>query len=154
MTFASIVTFGTTQPARAFTLTQDVGGTSTPVPFQVTNIDYSTGATIVTLSAFSGSLTDFGSLSDGRYTLTTLANQVSINGQPLAGDITSHFFRYFGDVNGDASVDVFDLNRLAGTFGLNVGQPGFLSYLDFNGDGSVDIFDLTQFARCFGTVLP
>jgi hypothetical protein len=154
VTFAGIVTFGTTQPGQAFTLTKDVGGTPTAVPFNVTSIDYSTGATIVTISAFSGTLTDFGSLSDGRYTLTTLASQVSINGQPLASDVAFQFFRFFGDSSGDANVNGLDLSFFRNAFGSSAGDANFLSYFDFNGDGVINGLDLGQFRTRFGSTLP
>ena len=124
------------------------------------------GVTVVTLNNFTGAETEFGSLNDGRYSLTALATQISANGQQLDGngdglggdDYTfggaQGLFRLFGDINGDRQVDVADLTPFASTFGLTSGQAGFLAALDLNGDGQIDIFDLTQFAKRFGTTLP
>ena len=35
----------------------------------------------------------------------------------MAADSTTNFFRLFGDVNGDRTVDIFDLNQFAAAFG-------------------------------------
>ena len=51
-----------------------------------------------------------------------------------------------GDVNGDNSVNIFDLVMVAGQFGKSgAGLSG-----DVNGDGSVNIFDLVMVAGNFG----
>ena len=42
--------------------------------------------TVVTLTGFTGAETQFGSLADGRYTLTVRANQVTAGGLQLDGD--------------------------------------------------------------------
>ena len=44
------------------------------------------GGTVVTLTNFTGPETEFGSLRDGRYTLTALASQISAGSQALDGD--------------------------------------------------------------------
>lgn len=158
VTFAGIATFANTQPGQAFTLMRG----ATAVPFQVTSIDYSSGATVLTLSAFSGSTSDFGSLADGHYTLTTLSGQVSINGQALdgdgngtpGGDYVANFHRFFGDVNGDEHVDILDYGVFGTTYLRNSGDAGFLGYLDKNNDGHIDILDYGQFGIRYLTVLP
>jgi hypothetical protein len=158
VTFAGIATFATTQPGQAFTLMQG----TTAIPFQVTNIDYSSGATVVTLSNFTGALTQFGSLADGRYTLTVLSSQVSINGLALDGDGDGtpggnrvfQFHRYYGDVNGDEHVDIADFGIFSSTFNLHTGQAGFLAYLDYNNDGTIDIADFGQFSIRIFVPLP
>jgi hypothetical protein len=124
------------------------------------------GVTVVTLSGFTGSETQFGSLADGRYTLTVFANQVSADGQALDGngdgqggdDFTAGdaqgLFRLYGDVNGDQNVNGFDLGFFRNAFGAQTGDPNYLSFLDFNGDGVINGFDLGQFRTRFGTMLP
>jgi hypothetical protein len=156
VTFAGIATFATTQPGQAFTLMRG----TTAVTFDVTNIDYSSGATIVTLSNFGGA--QFGSLTDGHYTLTVLSSQVMISGQALDGDGNGTpggdhvflFHRFYGDVNGDQHVDIADFGVFSGTFNLHAGQPGFLAYLDYNNDGTIDIADFGQFSVRLFTILP
>jgi len=49
-----------------------------------------------------------------------------------------------GDVNGDGSVDLFDLVAVASSMGSGSAAG------DANGDGSVDLFDLVTVARQFG----
>jgi hypothetical protein len=124
------------------------------------------GGTVVTLDHFTGSETEFGSLADGRYTLTALASQISANGQALDGDAdgfaggnfvlndTQGLFRLFGDINGDQTVNGFDLGFFRSAFGTSAGDANYLSYLDLNGDGVINGFDLGQFRTRFGTVLP
>jgi hypothetical protein len=63
-------------------------------------------------------------------------------------------FRYFGDVNGDQTVNGFDLGFFRNAFGTQFGDANYLSYLDINGDGVINGFDLGQFRTRFGTMLP
>jgi lysophospholipase L1-like esterase len=116
--------------------------------------------TRVTLT-FSGALSESGSLADGRYTLTVLANQVSAGGRALdgngdgqpGGDHVTALHRLYGDTNGDRRVDSADFFLLRQTFGRGAADPLFLAYLDFNGDGMVDALDYFQFRSRFGTSL-
>jgi hypothetical protein len=124
------------------------------------------GGTVVTLDHFTGSDTEFGSIADGRYTLTALASQISTGGQALDGDAdgvaggnfvfgdTQGLFRLFGDVNGDQTVNGFDLGFFRNAFGTQASDPNFLTFFDFNGDGTINGFDLGQFRTRFGTMLP
>ena len=119
------------------------------------------GVTVVTLNNFTGTETDgFGSLNDGRYTLTALAAQITAGGVQLNNgtnytfDDTQGLFRFFGDVNGDQTVNGFDLGFFRNAFGTQTGDANYLSYLDLNGDGVINGFDLGQFRTRFGTMLP
>jgi hypothetical protein len=99
--------------------------------------------------------TEFGSLTDGRYTLTVNASQVqSLSGANLVADSVTNFHRMYGDVNGDENVNGLDLGFFRNSFGTQSGDPTYLSYLDFNGDGVINGFDLGQFRTRFGTMLP
>jgi hypothetical protein len=143
-------------PASAFVLTRDGGGT---VSFSAT-VGLQGGKTVVVLSDFSGVETQFGSLRDGRFTLTALANQISNTGGQLNGGANYTFgdaqglFRMFGDFNGDRQVDGFDFGAFSSTFNLTAAHPSFLAMFDINGDGIVDGFDFSQFSGRFGTLLP
>jgi uncharacterized delta-60 repeat protein len=159
--FSGVVTFNGT-PAQAFTLVRNDGGA---VNF-VANVSTEYGGTVVTLSNFTGVETQFGSLRDGRYTLTAFSSMISADGQPLDGDANGTpggnfvfgdaqgLFRFFGDINGDRNVDIADFALFSGTYGLNSTQSGFISAFDFNGDGVIDIADFGQFAIRIFTVLP
>jgi probable HAF family extracellular repeat protein len=118
--FDSQVSFAGTV-AQAFTLSRNGGK---PVNFTAT-ASVINGVTVVTLSNFTGAETQFGSLGDGRYTLTALASQISANGQPLDGNGDGQggdnftfgdaqgLFRYFGDANGDRHVDIADFGQFS-----------------------------------------
>ena len=166
VTFSTQVTFATT-PGAAFTLTRN--SDSVPVTFTAT-ANVVGGVTVVTLDGFGGAATNFGSLADGRYTLTALAGQITFNGVQLDGNgdgtpgdnyvLTSPpasatgIFRIFGDANGDARVDVADLGLFAGTYLKTSVDVGYLAYFDFNGDNRIDVTDLGQFASRYLTTLP
>jgi uncharacterized delta-60 repeat protein len=159
--FSGQVTFSGS-PDQAFTLTRNGGGA---VSFTAT-VSVQNGGTVVTLDHFTGPDTEFGSLADGRYTLTAIASQISAGGQALDGDAdgtaggnfvlgdAQGLFRYFGDVNGDQAVNGFDLGFFRNAFGTQTGDANYLSYFDLNGDGVINGFDLGQFRTRFGTMLP
>jgi hypothetical protein len=117
--------------------------------------DVSTATQTIVRLTFTGSAVQFGSLPDGNFSLVVLSLQVHDGfNQTLAANATSDFFRYFGDVNGDRTVNGLDLGFFRNAFGTQTGDPNYLSYLDFNGDGVINGFDLGQFRTRFGTVLP
>src|SRR5207244_5805907 len=105
---------------------------------------------VVTLNNFTGSETEFGSLRDGRYTLTALATQITFGGQALdgngdgtAGDNfvfgdAQGLFRFYGDINGDRHVDIADF----GLFSQSLfNAANYIAAFDFNNDGHIDIAD-------------
>lgn len=156
--FSGSVTFSG-KPVQAFTLTRIGGGI---VTFSA-NVTFKYGGTVVTLSNFTGPETEFGSLRDGRYTLTALASQISAGGQPLDGDAdgtpggnfvfgdAQGLFRFFGDINGDRRVDIADF----GLFSLSyLNAANYVAGFDFNGDGRIDIADFGQFAVRYLAMLP
>jgi hypothetical protein len=161
VTFSTQVTFAGAV-ADAFTFTRSGGGS---VAFAA-SASVVGGVTVVTLGNFTGGETEFGSLADGRYTLTALANQITVGGMQLDGngdgtagdDYTfgdaQGLFRMFGDVNGDQIINGFDFGYFKNAFGTQTGDPNYLSYLDFDGDGVINGFDFGQFRNRFGTMLP
>jgi Dockerin type I domain len=158
VTFSTEVSFATS-PGAAFVLRRNSDGAIVNFTATASVIN---GVTVVSLSGFGGTATQFGSLADGNSTLTTLANQVSFkgfaldgNGDGQGGDNNTFFvFRLFGDINGDRHVDIADFGLFSATFNLSSGQPGFNAAFDFNGDGRVDIADFGQFSVRFFTNLP
>src|SRR5205823_10912312 len=73
VTFSAQVSFATT-PGAAFTLTRNSDGAAVTFTATATVVG---GVTVVTLNNFGGAATQFGSLADGRYTLTALAGQIT-----------------------------------------------------------------------------
>ena len=139
-------------PTAAYTVQRLVGGVPSGAPVLLAvntqTISGHSEATITFLDNLDS--TQSGSLNDGRFRLTV--NHTQIVGMPA--DSVTNFHRYFGDVNGDAAVDIADFGVFSGTFNLMQGQTGFLSYLDKNNDGVIDIFDFGQFSIRFFTPLP
>lgn len=158
VTFSSIVTLPSGNAAAAFQL-------SGPGAAGVTlNVDTSASTATRTVAriTFAGGTVVNGSLQDGRYTLTVLANQVhDAAGSTLAGgnyvfgddQATEKFFRYFGDADGDGGLGGVDFGFFRGAFGTSVGQSGYLDYLDFDGSG-IGGSDWGQFRMRYGTTLP
>ncbi len=112
--------------------------------------------TVVTLTFLAGDAVDFGSLADGRFTLTINASKFNGDGIDgdgngtggdnflLVGTPANGLFRFFGDATGDGSVaaDDFIAFRLA----LGGNSPIF----DFDNDGAVAASDFIQFRLRFG----
>ncbi len=113
------------------------------------------GKTVATLT-FSGTGTTAGSLDDGNYSLTVLDTITDTAGNVLDGDgdgtaggnATDDFFRLFGDVNGDRTVNVIDFFQFRNAFG---GSGNFNAAFDSNGDGVINILDFFQFSSRFRT---
>jgi len=107
---------------------------------------------------FAGAVSEFGSLEDGRYTLTIIASKVSGPGGYLDGDCngvggddfvlasagTSGVFRLFGDGDGNALVNSIDFALLRTVFGI-AGPP-----FDFDNSGVVNSIDFAEFRKRFG----
>jgi hypothetical protein len=160
VTFNAVVTFagGPGNAAAAFRLTRTgPGGPAGDVTLAV-DLSGSTATQTIARLTFSGPLTEFGSLLDGRYTLTVLSAQVSAGGQPLdgdgdgvaGGDAVSALHRLYGDVTGDGTVNGADFNPFRLAFGAGPGNPNYVAALDFDGDGFVIGADFNEFRRRFG----
>jgi hypothetical protein len=117
------------------------------------NISLVGGKTVAMLN-FAGPGFIGGSLVDGGYTLTVLADHVhdrwgrELDGDgdgSAGGDRTDSFFRLFGDSDGDRDVDHADLDVMLTSFLKSRGDAGFLWYFDYDGDGDVDGLDMAQF---------
>jgi hypothetical protein len=136
VTFSGVVSFN----PGAFEVQQQGGG--------LIQVDVSaavSGNETVAVLTFAGAGIINGSLPDGDYTLTLLADHVhDPSGQTLAADSVTSFFRLFGDINGNGVIDVQDLLRFASTFGKSAGDAGYLGYFDYYGTGRVDFSDLIQ----------
>ena len=92
----------------AFQLTNNLNIVVPGVTLNVSPIDNSSGVSVVTVT-FSGAPIVGGSLADGRYRLRMLASQVhGPVGNTLAFDAVHNFYRFYGDMTGDARVDIAD----------------------------------------------
>jgi hypothetical protein len=116
------------------------------------------GKTVAVLT-FAGAEFVGGSLADGSYTLTVLADRVhdrwgrELDGDgdgAAGGDRVDGFHRLFGDADGDGDVDGGDRGRFRSAFGKAASEVGYLWYFDFDGAGDVDGHDNGQFNRRFG----
>lgn len=152
VTFSTQVTFAGAVTG-AFTLSRIGGGA---VSFNAT-ASVAGGVTVVTIDGFTGNEAQFGSLRDGRYTLTALASQITAGGVPLNNGVNYTFgdaqnlYRFYGDLNGDRRVDIADFGLFSVSY-LNPAQ--FNAAFDFNGDGKIDIADFGQFSVRYLANLP
>lgn len=116
---------------------------------------------------FSGSGIFGGSLADGNYRLTLIANSITKNsvaldgdGNGIAGDdwvrgesAVDNFFRLYGDFDGNRAISGLDLGRFRLSYGTSVGDAAFNPIFDFNADGAISGLDLGQFRIRNGTTL-
>ncbi|HBE69257.1 MAG TPA: hypothetical protein DDW52_14000, partial [Planctomycetaceae bacterium] len=117
-----------------------------------------TGQTTVTL-LFSG--VESGSLSDGNYELNIAGTLEDVNGNIFDGDgngttgdgyifgdlASDGFYRYFGDSNGDRTVNVTDYLAFLAVFGSSS------ETFDIDDSGSIAVTDYLAFLARFGTTL-
>ena len=113
----------------------------------------------VALLYFRGPMIEAGSLPDGQYRLLTRGDRIrSLQGQWLDGDEdgvqggnrTDHFFRLYGDANGDGRVDEVDRQLFLAAFNSRAGGRNYRWYFDANGDGRIDHRDAGLFMARFG----
>ena len=119
--------------ASNFALTGINGTSSAP------NVNVSGSGSVWTVT-FSGAgvnpLTN--SIGDGDYELVLSG----VAGLPTN---TFDFYRLFGDLNNNGTVDSLDFSSLVGSFLRTASDPLFLGALDTNNDGTIGTFDFSQF---------
>ena len=99
-------------------------------------------------------------LVDGNYQLTLTADLVTRSGVPMSEDFvfgdeeSDGFFVFYGDSDGNRTVNVFDLLSFRQSFGTFSGDTNYSFFMDFDAGGSIDVFDLLQFRIRFGNTLP
>jgi hypothetical protein len=102
------------------------------------------------------------SLRDGNYRLAVrgaritdaAGNSLTIPVEWAAGpDVVFHFFRYYGDLDGDRDVDFLDLYPFQRAMNSQAGQAAFRSELDYDGDGSIAAADLNAYRGNYLTFL-
>jgi VCBS repeat-containing protein len=120
------------------------------VPTLTRTVTQANGETTVVLT-FSGTGTYARSLIDGNWTLRVVKSRVhraDFRPATMEADSLTSFYRLYGDVDGNRTVDAAD--QLA--FDAAFGQTDALSLaaFDFNRDGQVNATDRTQFTRRLG----
>ena len=116
--------------------------------------------TIATIQFDSHIRNSENALVDGNYQFTLTADLVTRDGVPMSEDFVfgdeeaDGFFAFYGDSNGDRTVNIFDLLAFRQTFRAVDGDAAFNPSMDFNADGSVNIFDLLPFRSRFNGTLP
>jgi len=59
-----------------------------------------------------------------------------------------------GDVDGDKDVDIYDIVRMAGVYGVRKPDPQYDPYADIDDDGDIDIYDIVIAAGNYGKLSP
>jgi hypothetical protein len=153
ITFTGIVDFG----ADAFSVVQrsDMSGaTGTAVDTSFTS-QVVNGDTQVSLTFDSLTRNSSGSLIDGNYQLTVNASAVidSTSGLPMAEDYVfgdtedEAFYSFYGDADGNRTVNVFDLLAFRQTYRASAGDANFDASLDYDSNGTINVFDLLSFRQ-------
>ena len=68
----------------------------------------------------------------------------------LAGGSVTITSCYFADFNCDGAVDIFDVQQVAGRWGVKAGEPGFEAKYDVVPSDEIDIFDVQKVASVWG----
>ena len=118
------------------------------------------GQTIATIQFTSHTRNPDNALVDGNYQLTLVADEITLNGQPMVedfvhGDVEADgFYSFYGDSDGNRTLDIFDLLRFRSAFDSIDGDADYEFFLDYGADGVINVFDLLEFRRRFGVTLP
>ncbi len=99
------------------------------------------------LATFSGAGVTGSSIADGVYDLT-LHSALIQDGNGLilgGGDQVLTFFRLYGDINGDASVNLTDYRQFKNAYLSSVGDSNYIAGFDTNGDGGINLTDYRIF---------
>ncbi len=144
--------FGNVVDFQSSTLTLVQRETGQSVDFDWT-IDNSSGQSLVTVT-FAGALAENGgSLKDGNYQLTVDGSLFGGNDFIFGDDEADNFYRFYGDGDGNRTVNVFDLLPFRQTYLSSAGDDNFDAGFDSNGDGTVNVLDLLKFRQNFGETL-
>ncbi len=106
-------------------------------------------------------------LANGNYFLNTSVAGITSNGIELdgahngvggsatnnSGQEVDEFWRLFGDVNGDRTVNAQDSKVFASAYGSNNSESNYVWYLDVDMDGNINTTDYNAFKADFGVTL-
>jgi len=148
----------------AFTIVQRSDSDAAPTGFTVASsfACVKNGNTTVTLTFNDSTRNNAGALVDGNYQLTIDGSKVQRMGTGLTlgadfvyGDTADEsFYAFYGDNNGDRSVNVFDLLAFRRAYRSSIGDTSYDANFDFTNNGNVNVFDLLDFRRNYRNTLP
>ena len=86
------------------------------------------------------------------YTLTAVASPLQGEADPVDYVLVNGpvFVTIPGDVDGDRDVDIFDIVRMTGVYGISKPDPQYDPNSDIDGDGDIDIYDIVAAAGNYG----
>ena len=127
-------------------------GTLANVTFRV--VGY--GCSNITLGIQTG-LTGWNFTGDDFYPIIDASKPPGATEPPYGSDHIQHGYfsnMILGDVDGDRTVDAYDLFDLGKAYGSESGDPNWNLYCDFNRDDKVDDLDLSDLNENFGRSVP
>jgi PKD repeat protein len=111
--------------------------------------------TVILTSGYSANLTalwNTTAFAKGNYTISVTLSEV-----PGETDTADNllvdgwvFVTIPGDADEDRDVDIFDIVKIAISYGSQLGEPEYTTSCDIDSDGDVDIFDVVIAARNYG----
>jgi len=138
--------------------------TATEETFDVVTINTSeqvvNNQTSVTIQFDSHTRNPDNALVDGNYQVTVDASLVTNNGTPMAADFVfgdveaDGFFAFYGDSDGNRTVNVLDLLTFRQSFRASTGDTAYAFFMDFDANGTVNVLDLLPFRSRFRTSIP
>jgi Bacterial Ig-like domain (group 3) len=101
---------------------------------------------------FGGGSVAGNSIGDGVYDITLDHTQVQpVTGSgTLAASRTDTFYRLFGDVGGNLTVNTGDSRAFSRTFGSVAADAAYLAAMDYSADGAISTAESRQFSHRFG----
>jgi hypothetical protein len=128
---------------------------STSVSTQLVN-----GQTMASISFDSHVRNSANALVDGNYQITLNADLVTLDGVPMRedfvfGDVENDaFYAFFGDSDGNRSVDIFALLAFRQAYRSVSGNANYDYAVDYEANGAINIFDLLQFRTRYRETIP
>jgi len=116
--------------------------------------------TQVTIQFDSHTRNPANALEDGNYQLTVDATLVTNQGVPLPDNLvfgsveSDGFFSYYGDFDGNRTVNIFDLLGFRQAWLTSSGDAAYEYFIDFDANDTVNIFDLLPFRARYRTTIP
>jgi hypothetical protein len=133
-----------------------------PESFNFTVYANSTAIATISVSSLAGLTEETHTVTWNTATFTEGNYTISVNATTVAGE-TNPLDNFMsdgeicvtmpGDVDGDFDVDIFDIVKIAGSYGTHTGQPKYNANCDIDKDGDVDIFDVVIAAGHYGEKL-